>query len=291
MKANLTEIYASYPEGAVGSFNILDLDMAFTVIEAAEALNLPAIVGIASRHFDAIDAPRLIPSILSAINQSTVPIALHLDHAAPDQYDMIKHALDLGFSSIMIDGSQLPFEENAAITARVVETAKAYGASVEGEIGGIAGEEGVADTDSDAPEDLPFTDAAEAQKFVEQTGIDALAIAVGTAHGIYTATPQISFSTIQDCNKTAGVPLVMHGATGVSDADIQKSVCDGIRKINFFSGLLKDAMDTVRQNGANSSNDYLKFKSSMQQAWKQTIMSQMQLYALQNADQLSTVNG
>ena len=143
MKANLTEIYTSYPEGAVGSFNVLDLDMAFSVIEAAEALNLPAIVGIASRHFDVINAPRLIPSIQSAINQSSVPIALHLDHAAPDQYDMIKQALDLGFSSIMIDGSQLAFDENAAMTARVVQTAQAYGASVEGEIGGKAGEEGV----------------------------------------------------------------------------------------------------------------------------------------------------
>jgi len=290
MRANLTKINASFPEGAVGSFNVLDLDMAFAVIEAAEELKLPAIIGIASRHFDVINAPRLIPSIQSAISESNMPIALHLDHAAPDQFDMIKQALDLGFSSIMIDGSQLSFAENAAITNRVVQTARPYDASVEGEIGGIAGEEGVADTDSEAPEDLPFTEAMEAKKFVEETGIDALAIAVGTAHGIYSAAPKISFKTIRDCQLIAGVPLVMHGATGVSDADIQQAVGDGIRKINFFSGLLKDAMDTVRSNGSNSSNDFLKFKNSMQQAWKQTIMSQMKLYALQDVRQLSVEN-
>jgi len=291
MKANLKELYTSFPEGAVGSFNVLDLDMAFAVIEAAEELKLPAIVGIASRHFDVINAPRLIPSIQKAINESKTPIALHLDHAAPDQIDMVKQALDLGFSSIMIDGSQLPFAENAAITRQVVQLSKSYEASVEGEIGGIAGEEGVADTDTDAPEDMPFTEATEAEKFVDETGVDALAIAVGTAHGIYTAAPQISFETIQNCMRSVNVPLVMHGATGVSDADIQQTVRLGIRKINFFSGLLKDAMDTVRTNGSNSSNDFLKFKASLHHAWTQTIKAQMHLYALQNTDKLSAVNG
>lgn len=291
MKANLENIYSTFPEGAVGSFNVLDLDMAFSVIEAAEQLKLPAIVGIASRHWDAIQAPKLIPSILNAAEQASQPIALHLDHAAPTQLDMIKQALDLGFTSIMIDGSQLGFDENADITQRVVQTASPYRASVEGEIGGIAGEEGVADTDSDTPEDLPYTDSTEAKKFVEFTGVQALAIAVGTAHGIYAAAPQISFSTIEDCNASAGAPLVMHGATGVSDADIQQSVRCGIRKINFFSGLLKDAMDTVRSNGANSGNDYLEFKRQMQQNWQRTIKSQMQLYALQSEEALVASNG
>jgi len=287
MNANLNGIFTSLPQAAVGSFNVLDLDMAFAVIEAAEEHKLPVIVGIASRHFDIINAPRLIPSIVTEISKSSMPIALHLDHAGPDQIEMIKQALDLGFTSIMIDGSQLPFLENAEITQRVVDMAKPYGASVEGEIGGIAGEEGVADTNSESAEELPFTDPAEAKKFVDYTGIDALAIAVGTAHGIYSAAPEINFKTIQDCRLSTNIPLVMHGATGVTDDDIQETVRCGIRKINFFSGLLKNAMDTVRENRLNSSNDFLQFKQDMQQSWKRTIKAQMQLYALMNEVQLA----
>jgi fructose-bisphosphate aldolase class II len=279
MRVNLKQVLKADPNAAVGSFNILDLDMAFSVIDTAEELGVPAIVGIASRHFDAINAPRLIPSIVDAMEQASVPLALHLDHASPEQYDMIRQALDMGFSSIMIDGSLLPFEANAEITSRVVYTAEAYEAGVEGEIGGIAGEEGVADTHGAELEALPYTNADEAKRFVEATGVDALAIAVGTAHGIYAAAPRISFDTIEKCQK-AGVPLVMHGATGVSDGDMQQAVRCGIRKINFFSGLLKNAMDTVRANGVTTDNDFLKFKAQMREEWQKSLKQQMQLYAL-----------
>lgn len=289
MRVNLKNVLKASPECAVGSFNILDLDMAFSVIDTAESLGLPAIIGIASRHFDAINAPRLIPSIVNAMEQSSVPLALHLDHAGPDQYEMIRQALDLGFSSIMIDGSLLPFEANADITFRVTQTARAYGAGVEGEIGGIAGEEGVADTHGAELEALPYTDADEAKRFVDATGIDALAIAVGTAHGIYSAAPQISFDTIKACN-TIGVPLVMHGATGVSNNDMRYAVTCGIRKINFFSGLLQNAMDTVRANGSNKNNDFLKFKGDLRESWQHTLQQQMQLYALHSHNQ-TVVNG
>lgn len=279
MRVNLNQVLEASPDAAVGSFNILDLDMAFSVIDTAEEMGVPAIIGIASRHFNVINAPRLVPSIIDAMEQAKVPLALHLDHASPEQYDMIRQALDLGFSSIMIDGSLLPFDANADITSRVVYTAEAYGAGVEGEIGGIAGEEGVADTHGAELEALPYTNADEAKRFVEMTGVDALAIAVGTAHGIYAAAPRISFDTIEACQK-AGVPLVMHGATGVSDDDMRRAVKCGIRKINFFSGLLKDAMDTVRANGANKDNDFVKFKQQMRENWGLTLKQQMQLYAL-----------
>ncbi|MDH5545097.1 MAG: class II fructose-bisphosphate aldolase [Gammaproteobacteria bacterium] len=279
MRANLKQVLGASPERAVGSFNILDVDMAFSVIDTAESVGVPAIIGIASRHFHAINTPRLIPSIIDAMEQSSVPLALHLDHASPQQYDMIRRALDLGFSSIMIDGSLLPFDENVDITARVVHTANAYDAGVEGEIGGIAGEEGVADTHGAELEALPYTDASEARRFVDATGVDALAIAVGTAHGIYAAAPQISFDTIKACNNS-GVPLVMHGATGVSDDDLQYAVRCGIRKINYFSGLLQDAMNTVRASSRNTDNDFLAFKQRLQGNWQQTLRQQMRLYAL-----------
>jgi ketose-bisphosphate aldolase len=279
MRANLNDVLKAHAPAAVGSFNVLDLDMAQAVADSADALGMPAIIGIASRHFEAIKAPLLVPSVLAIIDAAKQPIALHLDHAGPDQLEMIQQALELGFTSIMIDGSQLPFAENVAITKQVVEMAKAYNAGVEGELGAVAGEEGVADTGSDAAEALPYTDAAEGKAFVEQTGVDALAIAVGTAHGLYTESPHISVDTITSVAGSVDVPLVMHGATGVTDNDIKQSVTSGIRKINFFSGLLQTAMDQVRANGNCQHNDFLAFKGEQSAAWQALIQQQMKLYA------------
>ena len=278
MRANLTQVLQAHATAAVGSFNILDLDMAQAVTACADQLAYPAIIGVASRHFDIIKAPLLTPALLAIINAAEQPIALHLDHAAPDQLDMIKQALDLGFTSIMIDGSHLPFAENLEITAQVTELAHRYGAGVEGELGAVAGEEGVADTGSDRAEAIPYTQADEAAEFVSHTGIDALAIAVGTAHGIYTQAPHISFETIRNVASAVDLPLVMHGATGVTDADIRESVNCGIRKINFFSGLLQTAMDQVRAHSGCTNNDYLGFKQKQAEAWQQLILAQMQLY-------------
>ena len=280
MKANLQHLFSNLESGAVGSFNVLDLNMALAVIESAEALQLPVIVGVASRHFDAINTPVLAASLVKAVEAAKIPVALHLDHAGPDQMNMIKQALDLGFNSIMIDGSTLHFVDNVAITRQVVQAAQAYGASVEGELGGIAGEEGVADSGTDTPDAMPYTDALEAKRFVEETGIDALAIAVGTAHGIYAAQPQISFDTIETCATSTGIPLVMHGATGVADADMQRAVRGGIRKINFFSGLLKGGMDEVRSRANAEGNDFLAFNQALRDRWCTIISDQMKLYAL-----------
>lgn len=278
MKVNLEYLLNKENASATGSFNILDLDMALSIIDSAEALQTPVIIGIASRHFDAIRAPILVPSILRAIDTTRLPIALHLDHAGPDQLDMIKHALDLGFSSIMIDGSMLPIDKNIDVTKKVVELSHRYDVSVEGEIGGIAGEEGVADTDQDSPDAIPYTDVKEAQRFVNETNVDALAIAVGTAHGIYKSEPHINFDVIKEIHSVVNTPLVLHGATGVSDASIQLSVENGIRKINYFSGLLQSAMDEIRDYDSKA-NDFLQFKKHQHQKWYNLISEQIKLYA------------
>lgn len=278
MKQNLEQVLKSHSPAATGSFNILDLDMAFSILDSAELLQTPVIIGIASRHFDDIRAPLLVPSLLKAIDAASIPAALHLDHAAPHQLDIIKQALDLGFTSIMIDGSLLPLNENIEITNKVVELSHRYNASVEGEIGGIAGEEGVADTEQDSPDDIPYTDATEAQQFIAATNVDALAIAVGTAHGIYKSEPHINFDVIKEIASMTDIPLVMHGATGVSDTAIQKAVTHGIRKINYFSGLLQTAMDEIRYYNSQS-NDFYNFKQTISKQWREVIMGQMELFA------------
>jgi len=278
MKENLAQVLKSHSPAATGSFNILDLDMAFSILDAAESLQSPVIIGIASRHFHGIRAPLLVPSLLKAIESASISTVLHLDHAAPDQMDMIKQALDLGFSSIMIDGSFLPLAENIEISRKVVELCHSYDASVEGEIGGIAGEEGVADPDQDDPEEIPYTDPDEALAFVTATNVDALAIAVGTAHGIYKREPHINFNVIKQIALLTDIPLVMHGASGVSDSAMQLAVQSGIRKINYFSGLLQTAMDEIR-NYDIKSNDYLGFKQSISEQWRKLIVEQMKLFA------------
>lgn len=279
MIASLSETISSLPEGAVGSFNTLDLDMAAAVVEAAENSSTPAVIGIASRHFEQVRGDAAALAYRRLMEQATVPLALHLDHAMPDDRDLVQLALDSGFSSIMVDGSRLPFEENVALTQWAVETARAYGASVEAEIGAVAGEEGVADTNVETPEEVCYTDADEAMAFVEATGVDALAIAVGTAHGIYPQAPRVSIETVAAIRARTDVPLVLHGATGVPDAVIRDCVRAGIRKINFFSALLRTAMDQVRANGTRQDNDYLGFKQTLVAAWRDEIETQIRLYA------------
>lgn len=279
MIANLSDVLTAVQPGAAGCFNTLDLDMALAVLDAAGELDVPVVVGIASRHYEAIHAPLLAPAYLRAMERCKVPAALHLDHAGPAQREMIQEALDLGFTSIMIDGSALPFAENVDVTAGVVALARKYGASVEGELGALAGQEGVADTGTDVAEQMPYTDADEARRFVEDTGVDALAIAVGTAHGIYTEEPHISLETIEAIAAHVSVPLVMHGATGVSDTAVRNAVKRGIRKINFFSGLLQAAMNHVRAQGQTEGNDYLAFKQVLGEDWRRLIGTQIRLYA------------
>jgi ketose-bisphosphate aldolase len=278
MRADLATVLQAVSPGAAGSFNVLDLDMTRAVLSSASAAGQAVVIGVASRHFHAIEAPTLTPALLAAIDRAPVSAALHLDHASPEQMDMIREALDLGFTSIMVDGSHLPFEQNVDVTARVVELAHGYGASVEGELGGIAGEEGVADTGREAAEHIPYTDADEAAHFIELTGVDALAIAVGTAHGIYAQAPRISFETIEAIAGRTATPLVLHGATGVTDADMRRCVALGVRKVNYFSGLLKTAMDQVRAQAGRQDNDYLDFKGALAGAWCATIDEQIALY-------------
>lgn len=279
MKATLKDVMAAAAPGAVGSFNVLDVDMALAIADAAETEKRPVIIGVASRHFDVVRAEMFASALLRVAERCGQKVALHLDHATPAQMDMIRRALDAGFTSIMIDGSELPLAKNISASAAVVELCKKYGASVEGELGGIAGEEGEADQAADAPEKLPYTDAAEAARYVRESGVDALAIAVGTAHGIYKAAPEISFSTIEAVAAAVNVPLVLHGATGVREEDIRRCVRLGIRKINFFSGFLQAAMDRLRADAGGLGYDYLKMKTRVADDWRKLAAEQMRQFA------------
>jgi fructose-bisphosphate aldolase class II len=232
---NLKDILPEARKGryAVGAFNVTTCEMVDAVVEAAERKQAPVIISIAEVHFKYLDLEYFGPYILNRIGGSRLPMALHLDHGL--SFDTIVKAIKYGFSSVMIDGSQLPFAENVALTAKVVETARAAGVSVEAELGHVAGGEGNLKEGTEVNRDT-FTRPEEAARFVRETGIDALAVAIGTVHGPYKGEPELDFELLKRLREEVNIPLVLHGGSGLSRADFRKAVAEGISKINYYTG-------------------------------------------------------
>ena len=279
MKGNLRDVFSS-SSGAVGSFNVVELGMAEAIVAAAEEAQKPVIIGIATRHWKLIDPRHMMPSLLSLVESASVPIALHLDHASPSQMDIVRDALGIGFTSIMIDGSKLPVNANIEATGEVLALARAYDATVEAELGPLAGEEGIAGLVTGDVDERQLTDPYEAAEFVKAAPVDALAVSVGTAHGLYTSAPRLQLDLIAELNRTVVVPLVLHGATGIPDNVVRSAVKRGVRKINYFSGLLVEAMQEVQAvDRSHQDNDYLGLRRRIMDRWKTDVGSKIQLYA------------
>jgi len=213
------------------------------VIEISEKLNAPVIIAI---HPDELShtGDDIMPSIIQRCHKSSVPTIVHFDHGTT--YEQCIWAIQAGFTSIMIDGSLLPFEENMAITKKVVDAAHAVGISVEGELGTIGqndsyGEKGAAE--------IIFTDPSDAVTFIKTTGVDSLAVAIGTSHGLYPAglTPKLEIELLKDIKKRVSVPLVLHGGSGNPDTEIAQGVANGINKINISSDIKVAYHDKMRE--------------------------------------------
>lgn len=212
---------------AVGAFEFWSYDSARAIVSAANKLGVPVILQIGHFEKDFLDGygnARRIADMIAELYPN-VPLVLHLDHA--ESYEEIKKALDEGFTSVMIDASALPFEENVALTKRVVELAGGYGASTEAELGTLAGSEGRTEG-----ADLQ-TDPCKAEEFAAGTGIDSLAVAIGTAHGFYTQKPRINIDRLREIAGKVDLPLVLHGGSGTPDDKIREAVCCGIAKVNI----------------------------------------------------------
>lgn len=217
---------------AVGAFNIHCLEMVPSMIEAAKVKNSPIILQVSPKTCKYIGASLLSSVVKKLAMETDINVALHLDHTK--DFKTIKEAIDNGFSSVMIDASALSFEENIEKTKEVVEYAKQYGVSVESELGTIGGtEEGVALNDGK----IKYTHPEDAIKFIEITGIDALAIAIGTSHGQYKSKAKLSFSVLKNIYEVTNIPLVLHGGTGVSEDDLKKCILGGISKVNVGTEL------------------------------------------------------
>lgn len=217
---------------AVGSFNAADHSMAEAIISASLARKVPVILSLAEVHFRYFDLPSFLHYLRGRVAELPIPVVLHLDHGT--KLDVIKRGLELGFSSVMIDGSALPYEENVSLTKAVVQLARKFGASVEAELGHVGGGEGNL-TEGTAVDPRNFTDPHQAARFVEETKVDALAVSIGTVHGPYRGEPQLELDLLAQIRKQTEVPLVLHGGSGLSDNDFRQAIAGGIAKINFFT--------------------------------------------------------
>lgn len=238
----MTELLAKAEAGAyaVGAFNANNMEIVQAIAMAAEKEQAPVIMQASQGAIKYAGLDYIIGLVKIAAESTRVPIALHLDHGT--SFDQVVRCIRGGFSSVMFDGSQLPLEENIRITKKVLDIARPVGVSVEAELGKIGGTE----DDISVKESL-FTDPREAEVFVKETGVDALAIAIGTAHGQYKGEPKLDFERLVEIRKLVSIPIVLHGSSGVPDAAITKAISLGIRKVNIDTNIREAFVARVRQ--------------------------------------------
>lgn len=228
---------------AVGAFNVENMEMMQAVIAAAEAEHAPVILQTTPSTLKYAEPAVFAAMARAMAGKASVPVAMHLDHG--DRFGLCQQAASDGYTSLMIDGSKLPLDENIALARRVVEMASGMSSRpcVEAELGKLGGKED--DLEVKPGEDL-YTDPGEAARFVRETGIDSLAVAIGTAHGFYKGKPRLAFERLTQIREAVDIPLVLHGSSGVPDEDVQRAVSMGVCKVNFATELRAAYTQAVR---------------------------------------------
>ncbi len=237
---------------AVGAFDTMDRVTTEAILNAAEETRTPVILMVVPPCVNPqmmSDAEEFMHYVVDRSTRSTVPVAVHLDHA-PTFEDCMR-GIKYGCTSVMFDGSSLPLEENIAITKKVLEVARACGVTVEAEIGHVAGHEGNM-LDGNVADPSCYTTVEEAVRFYQETDVDCLAVAIGTVHGVYKGTPHIDYDRLDAIKKAVPVPIVLHGGSGLVDADYIKLVEHGINKINFFTAMTLAGANAVREFAAET---------------------------------------
>lgn len=255
---------------AVGLFNTTDTDMLEAAISAAEELRAPIIIGTAEVLLPYGELKLIAPSIIAAAKRASVPVVVHYDHGLT--FERCMEALQLGFSSIMFDGSAGDYETNIKETREVVRIAHAFGATVEGEIGHV-GDAGAGDnllTDM-------YTTPKEATEYLAATGVDALAVAIGSAHGVYKTKPKLSIDRLREIRAAVDVPLVLHGGSGLSDEDFRCSIREGMAKVNIFTDLCLAGQRAMAE-GISAGRDYLTIRNMKVEAIREAVKTKMRLF-------------
>lgn len=276
MLVNLNDVLkkAQKEHYGVGLFNTTDTDLLEAAISAAEELHSPIIVGTAEVLLPYGELRLIAPSMIEAAKRAAVPVVVHYDHGLT--FERCMEALKLGFTSVMFDGSAGDSDKNIADTKEVVRIAHAMGASVEGEIGHV----GEAINCDNAASDR-YTTVKEAKDFCEATGVDALAIAIGTAHGAYKAKPCLDIERLKEIRNYVDVPLVLHGGSGLSDDDFRNTIKEGIAKVNIFTDLCVAGENAVKQAIAENKG-YLEMRNAKVNAVKEAVKKKMKLFGSEN---------
>ncbi len=272
MLANLNDVLKPAQAGkyAVGLFNTTDTDMLEAAISAAEELRSPVIIGTAEVLLPYGELSLIAPSVIAAADRAKVPVVVHYDHGLT--FERCMEALRLGFTSIMFDGSAGDYESNTEFTREVVRVSHAFGATVEGEIGHV----GEAVTRDNATSDR-YTTVKEAKAYLADTGVDALAIAIGTAHGAYKAKPCLDLERLAAIRAAVDAPLVLHGGSGLSDDDFRNTVARGIAKVNIFTDLCL-AGEAGMKEGLEKGIGYLEMRNLKKDYIKRAVMRKIELF-------------
>ncbi|MGP7817021.1 class II fructose-bisphosphate aldolase [Niallia sp. 01092] len=265
---------------AVGQFNLNNLEFTQAILQAAEEEKSPVILGVsegAARYMGGFTTVVKMVEGLLVDYKITVPVAIHLDHGS--SFDKCKEAIDAGFTSVMIDASHHPFEENVETTSKVVEYAHSKGVSVEAELGTVGGQE-----DDVVAEGVIYADAKECDELVKRTGIDCLAPALGSVHGPYKGEPNLGFAEMEEIGSLTGMPLVLHGGTGIPTKDIQKSISLGTAKINVNTENQIASAKAVRETLAAKPEEYdpRKYLGPARDAIKATVVGKIKEFGSSN---------
>ena len=259
-----------------GAFSIANMEMIRGAIKAAEEMQTPIILQIAEVRLNYSPLHMIGPMMVAAAKQSKVDVAVHLDHGLT--LETVKQALEIGFTSVMLDASTLPFEQNIEKTKSVVELAKKYGATVEAELGLVGGSE-----DGSSDHGIRCTDPQDAKVFAENTGIDALAVAIGNAHGNYPVAPKLAFDVLEQIKNNVSIPLVLHGGSGITDKDFQKAISLGIKKVNIatasFNSLTNKVEEYIKSEGKHN---YFDLNSSMTEGTYQNVKKHIKVFNIES---------
>lgn len=256
--------YANKENFAIPATNFIDLDSARSYVETAEKLNKPLILAFAESHMEIISLEEAAVIGKYLAEKSVAPVVLHLDHGETEE--VIKRAIDLGFSSVMIDASQDEIEENIRKTKKIVSYAHSKGVVVEAEIGHVGS--GVNYETSEKTDSI-YTEVADAIRFAKETNVDSLAVSIGTAHGFYKGTPEINFERLKEIHEAIDTPLVLHGGSSSGDTNLEKCATSGIRKINIFTDFLTAAINKIN---SEKPEDYISLKQLANEGMKETLI-------------------
>lgn len=274
---NMSELLSDAQKGnyGVGAFNVANMEMVMGAIKAAEELMSPIILQIAQVRLPYSPLALIGPLMVGAARTAKVPVAVHLDHGL--DMETIQQALEIGFTSVMIDASHLPIDENIEIVQKVKTLADRYGADVEAEVGQLAGSE-----DGSEGKKVLYSDPDDVEKMYEKTHVCAIALSIGNSHGFYKEEPRLNFNVLIEANKRVPVPLVLHGGTGLSDEDFRKCITYGMRKLNIATSTFHCVENAVRNCSINRDSDYFSISTAMVNAAYENVSKHIKIFRSNN---------